>query len=265
MKKSLLTILVLLITLTVVTGCSINIKRRIDVSLPELNDISYINIDDRSNIVDKRFNDIIKIDNKEEIKKIHGLFIKFQDLEQSNIEDSVGDLDTKYMPDVNININFVTKDGESYSFYLERTKNETHISNGRHDFLVDYNKAVEIEELILSKVYKYLINNFHIEEVQSIKISDLSQYGELKTITERNKINHLYYFFYLIGSNTSNPDVNPENPDKLYHVTFVSNRGDEKSYYIYQKGLDYFISVEEDAIYESDVRAFLAVESNFMS
>jgi len=264
MKNKILTLIVLLITITVVTGCSINIKRRINVSLPELSDIDYVDIDDRSNIVNKRFNDVIKIEDKEEIKKLHDLFIEFQDLEQSNIDSSFNNSSTKYMPEVNINIRFFTKDGESYSFYLERTTNETHISNGRHDFLVDYNKAIEVEELILSKVYKYLIDNFHTDEVQSVRISDLSQFNEPKTITDKNKIINLYYYFYLIGSNTPNTDVNPDNPDKLYHVTFISNKGDEKSYYIYQKGLDYFISVEDDAIYETDVRAFMDVESSFI-
>ena len=127
----------------------------------------------------------------------------------------------------------------------------------------NYDKAIEVESLILSKVFKYVLNNFHIEEVHSIRISDLSQYGEPKIITDKNRIKSLYYYFYLKGSNVENPTYNPENSDVEYNVFFINNNGDEKLYYVYSKGDKYYISTEKEAIYSSTMSEFIDIESAF--
>ena len=263
MRKKLLYIALLLIIISLFTGCKINFKRELRKGLPQLSEIKYIDIDDRSNIVNKRFDDVIKIDDVNEIKKIYDLFKQFKEEKEDFSDEEVEESSTTYFPEINLNIRFVTEDGETHSYYLERTKNETYISNGRNNYLIDYDKAIEVESLILSKVFKYVLDNFHIDEVQSIRISDLSQYGEAKIITDKNRIKNLYYYFYLKGSNVENPTYNPENSDVEYNVFFINNNGDEKLYYVYSKGNNYYISVEKEAIYNSTMSEFMDVESYF--
>ena len=62
--KKILYVLLLVTIVTIFTGCTIRFKRNPVKGLPELSDIKYIDIDDRSNISNKRFDEVVKITDK---------------------------------------------------------------------------------------------------------------------------------------------------------------------------------------------------------
>ena len=110
------------------------------------------------------------------------------------------------------------------------------------------------------ETYKYKLALFNLNEIDNVTIDTLGQYDNTIEITDKSKIKVIYYMFEGKKSNVESEGDNPDNPDKLYSVSFNTEHN-TRSLFIYKKDDKYYIEEANLGIYESNEDDFEKLES----
>ena len=124
----------------------------------------------------------------------------------------------------------------------------------------DENKTSTIKLIAGTGIYKF---KFKINKVQigddNVTIDTLGQFDNLIEITDKSKIKIIYYMFEGKKSNEESSGDNPENPDKLYSVSFNTEHN-KRSIFMYKKDDKYYIEEANEGLYESSEEDFEKLE-----
>ena len=107
--------------------------------------------------------------------------------------------------------------------------------------------------------YKYKLTLYNLNEIDNVTIDTLGQFDNLIEITDKSKIKIIYYMFEGKKSNEESSGDNPENPDKLYSVSFNTEHN-KRSIFIYKKDDKYYIEEANEGLYESSEEDFEKLE-----
>lgn len=110
----------------------------------------------------------------------------------------------------------------------------------------------------LAKTYNLDILN--LDQISSITIDTLSEFGKAKEITDKETIEKVYNVFNNKTTQIESVNDNPINPEILFSVTFKNNNGDYKLAYIYKKDNKYYIEQPYNGIYETSLGNFKIIE-----
>ena len=108
--------------------------------------------------------------------------------------------------------------------------------------------------------YKYKLTLYNLNEIDNVTIDTLGQFDNLIEITDKSKIKIIYYMFEGKKSNEESSGDNPENPDKLYSVSFNTEHN-KRSIFIFKKDDKYYIEEANEGLYESSEEDFEKLES----
>lgn len=109
-----------------------------------------------------------------------------------------------------------------------------------------------------AKIYNLDILN--LDEISSVTIDTLSEFGKIKEITDKETIETVYNVFNNKTTQTESTNDNPINPEILFSVTFKNENGDYKLAYIYKKDNKHYIEQPYNGIYETSVDDFKTIE-----
>lgn len=110
----------------------------------------------------------------------------------------------------------------------------------------------------LAKTYNLDILN--LNEISSVTIDTLSEFGKVKEITDKETIETVYNVFNDKTTQIESVNDNPINPEILFSVTFKNDNGDYKLAYIYKKDNKYYIEQPYNGIYETSLDSFKTIE-----
>ena len=110
----------------------------------------------------------------------------------------------------------------------------------------------------LAKTYNLDILN--LDQISSVIIDTLSEFGKVKEITDKETIETVYNVFNNKTTQIESVNDNPINPEILFSVTFKNNNGDYKLAYIYKKDNKYYIEQPYNGIYETSLDSFKTIE-----
>lgn len=110
------------------------------------------------------------------------------------------------------------------------------------------------------ETYKYKLALYNLNEIDNVTIDTLGQYDNNIEITDKSKIKVIYYMFEGKKSNKASKGDNPEDPDKLYSVSFNTEHT-SRSLYIYEKDGKYYIEEPNEGLYKSNEEDFEKLES----
>ena len=110
----------------------------------------------------------------------------------------------------------------------------------------------------LTKTYNLDILN--LDEISSVTIDTLSEFGKVKEITDEKTIEIVHNVFNNKTTQIESVNDNPINPEILFSVTFKNNNGDYKLAYIYKKGNKYYIQQPYNGIYQITKDEYIIVK-----
>lgn len=118
-------------------------------------------------------------------------------------------------------------------------------------------KNLPKNNLAVNELYLDILN---LDEISSVTIDTLSEFGNVKEITDKETIETVYNVFNNRTTQIESVNDNPINPDILFSVTFKNDNGNYKFAYIYKKDNKYYIEQPYNGIYETSLDDFKTIE-----
>ena len=207
--KKLTKLLILLICITLLSGCTKDEEEfKYKIHLYNINEVDSILVDSN-----EQNEDSIEIIDQTKMKVIYYMFEGKKSNEKS-VDEKPRNTDKLYT------VTFVTEKNKRSlymymkddGYYIEETDGGLYKSN-KEDF-------EKLKESLKEDEHKYKLENFELENIVSVKINTMGQYDDVITFNDEKTIGVLYNIFSDKKSNIQSTNYNPNHPEVLYQINF---------------------------------------------